>query len=164
MSPSPSLPTLSRRTAVHLGSASLALLVTLAASPAQAHTLASQETNKAIIKRLFEAGVTQGDEPFIMSLYAPEYVDRDAWTRHMPGPAGMPLSLSAFRAAFPDVTMTIDPLCAEGDLVAARVTWWDTHPPAGRHVAGRTMHIFRLADGLILEEWSSGWDWLTAAG
>jgi hypothetical protein len=44
-------------------------------------------------------------------------------------------------------------------MMAAVATWHGTHPPAGTHLMGRTMHVFRIANERIIEEWSTGWDW-----
>ena len=59
----------------------------------------------------------------------------------------------------PDVLATVDTLIAEADMVAARVTWRGTHPPAGTHIEGHTMHGFRIEQDHIVEQWSAGWDW-----
>ena len=32
--------------------------------------------------------------------------------------------------------------------------------PAGTHMVGRTMHLFRIDGGAIVEQWSAGWEWL----
>jgi predicted ester cyclase len=82
----------------------------------------------------------------------------------MPGPGGMPLTIDKFHAEFPDVTVTVEAIVAEDDLVATVATWRGTHPPAGTHLVGRTMHLFHIADELITEEWSTGWDWLAQRG
>lgn len=63
--------------------------------------------------------------------------------------------------AFPDMSLTVEHLVADGDLVAARVTARGTHtgdfegiPATGRtisHVA--EMDVFRIQDGKIVEVW-----------
>ena len=58
----------------------------------------------------------------------------------------------------------VDVEIAEGDLVATRKTWRGDHPGGGSHLLGRTIHLFRIADGQIAEEWSAGWEWLLAVG
>jgi predicted ester cyclase len=70
----------------------------------------------------------------------------------------------AFRESHPELTLTIDLVLAEADHVAAAATWGDFHPPAGMHVVGRTMHVFRIANEQISEEWSAGWEWLAQRG
>lgn len=153
--------TISRRSTFRLGSAGLATMLApasfLAAQGSDAETLAA---NKAIVQRLFAMGINLQDEDLIETIYAPDAVQRHAATRQAPGPAGMPIPLAAFRAAFPAVTATVNPIVGEGDLVAAHVVWHDTHLPTGSHVVGRSMHVFRLTGGQIAEQWSVGWDWI----
>ena len=155
------VPTLNRRTAVRLGSAGLAAAVSAGGQRSAAaleHT--ALEANKAIARRVFDDVFNERNVAALEELYAPDVVDRGAWARHMPGPAGMPVTLDRFHALFPDVTVTVDVAIAEDDLVATRETWRGTHPPAGTHVVGRTMHIFRIANEQIVEQWSTGWEWL----
>lgn len=157
--------TLSRRTTFRLGSAGLATMLASASSraaqPPDAATLAA---NKAIAQRVFAEGINRNDDSLIEMLYAPDAIVRHAATRRAPGPAGMPTSLSAFRAEFPDVSATVDLTIAEGDIVAAHVIWSGPHPPRGTHVVGRSMHLFRITGGQIAEEWSVGWDWIATNG
>ena len=156
------VPALSRRRAVRLGSAGLA--VTLAAGGQRSITARAEtslEANKAIARRLFEEGFNRRNQAALEELYAPDIVDYGAWARQMPGPAGMPITSDEFQALFPDLFATVDGAIAEEHLVAARVTWRGTHPPAGTHVVGRTMHVFHIEGGQIVAQWSAGWDWLT---
>ena len=153
---------LSRRSTVRLGSVGLAAaLVTRTALSAQASELATTEANKELVRLLFEVGVNNGDEALTTSLYSPNYVDRGSWSRQMPGPAGMPIPLREFRAEFPDVWVTLDSVIAEADFVATHESWRGSHPPAGSHLVGRTMHLIRIANDQIVEQWSVGWEWLT---
>jgi predicted ester cyclase len=66
------------------------------------------------------------------------------------------------RSAFPDFKGTIGELIAEGDLVAARVTWQGTHhgtffgvEPTGRTVSIQAMHFMRMVDGRTVEWWGT---------
>lgn len=156
---SPRMLALSRRAAVCLGGAGLVTALTPAFSEAsQATDATTLAANKAIVQRLFAEGINHDDENLTELLYRPDAISRNGTTRQAPGPAGMPLSLQAFRAEFPDVSATIDLTIAEGDLVATHVIWYGPHPPRGTHVVGRSMHLFRLAGAQIVEEWSVGWD------
>jgi len=157
--------TLTRRTAVRIGGGGLAAALALhERRSAKAHSLTTLEGNKVLVRRVFEEAVNSGNVAVIGELYAPDAVDRGSWARHMPGPAGMPLTVEQFHATFPDVMVTVDAAIAEDDLVATVATWRGSHPPAGTHVVGRTMHLFRFADGQIIEQWSAGWDWLAELG
>lgn len=157
--------TLNRRSAVRLGGGGLAAaLATHGLPSAEAQTLTILEANKALIHRVFEEAVNGDNDAVVAELYGPEFVDPALAARFLPRPAGMPLPIDAFHTMLPAVYATVEGLIAEGDLVAARVTWRGSHPPAGTHVVGRTMHLFRIADGQISEEWSAGWEWLAQCG
>lgn len=154
-----------RRTAVRIGGGSLAAALSLhVLRSAEAHSLTTLEGNKALVRRVFEEAVNGGNDALIEELYAPDFVDRGTWARQMPGPAGMPLTIAQFHGVFPDVTVAVEMTIAEDDLVATGAIWHGTHPPAGTHVVGRTMHLFRIANEQITEEWSTGWEWLAQRG
>ena len=155
-------PTLTRRAFGAL--AAVTVLATQASGSARAGDLSTLEENKALVRRLFEEAVNRGNAAVIGELYAAAFVKRGRPSGQMPGPVGMPVPFQEFRSAFPDVTVTVDAVVAEEDLVSTRATWWGTHPPAGSHVVGRTMHFFHIANGQIVEQWSTGWEWLVQRG
>jgi predicted ester cyclase len=86
---------------------------------------------------------------------------------HLPGAPG-PLEwpahqqyAAAFVAAFPDCYHVIEDQVADADNVVTRVTFKGTHtgplmdiPPTGRQVAMGGISWFRMANGLIAEEWT----------
>lgn len=68
---------------------------------------------------------------------------------------------AGYFTAFPDLHEEADLLLADGDRVAAHVTWTGTHlgefggiPATGKKVRVTGMRIFRVANGRIAEEWS----------
>jgi predicted ester cyclase len=70
-----------------------------------------------------------------------------------------------FRAAFPDGSMTIEDMIAEGEKVVTRKTYRGTHqgeflsiPPTGRHVSLGLIDIMRIVDGKVVEHWNVGDD------
>jgi predicted SnoaL-like aldol condensation-catalyzing enzyme len=152
---------LNRRMAVRIGSGSLVAAVALhERRSAEAHSLTIQEANKALVRRVFEEAVNGGNDAVIAELYAPELVKRGKPAPQMPGPAGMPLPIVHFHALYPDISVTVESTIAEDDFVASRAIWRDTYPPADEHTVGRTMHMFRITNGQIVEQWSTGWEWL----
>ena len=154
------LPTaLSRRNAIRVGGAA-GLLALGGGHPTRAEDASLLEANKALVQRVFAEVINDGDTDVLAEFYAPGFVNRDTSVRQELRPAGLPLPLAAFRAAFPAVTVTVDAAVAEGDFVATRESWRDRHPSAGTHLVGRTMHLFRIDAGQITEQWSAGWDWL----
>lgn len=152
---------LNRRATVRFGSGGIAAVLGLRGMrPTMAKELTTLESNKAIARRLFEEGVNGRNAAVQYEVYAGEAVDGGRWARRMPGPAGMPLTIAEFHAAFPDIYVSVEQIIANEDLVATRVAWHGTHPPAGTHVVGQTIHIFRIANARIVEQWSEGWEWL----
>lgn len=155
---------LSRRLALAQGSAALALLAARSPLSATAASPSPLDRQREIVQQLFTAGINAGDETLIATLYAPSPAATDAGVAAAPAPAGMPISLSAFRRAIPGILATIDDLVAEGNLVAARITWRGPHPPAGTHIEGQTLHLFHLEQDQITAQWAAGWDWLEERG
>lgn len=68
--------------------------------------------------------------------------------------------LAAVRAAFPDVTLTVEDVVAQDDRVAFRSTLSGTHrgsflgiAPTGTAVTVALLDLVRIADHRILEQW-----------
>jgi steroid delta-isomerase-like uncharacterized protein len=120
----------------------------------------SAEENKALVQRAADA-FNQGDMAAVDQLFAPDYVDHDRSRAGLPpGPEGIKLAWGMFRAAFPDLQITIEEMIAEGDKVAVRAVGRGTHqgelmgiPPTGRSVTVALMDINRIADGQLVERW-----------
>jgi steroid delta-isomerase-like uncharacterized protein len=119
------------------------------------------EENKAIVRRVYEI-VSTGDFE-----RAAEIVDQDAPDNELL-PDDPPARLidtfketfSEAREGFPDLSITIEDVMAEGDRVAARVVMRGTHrgefqgiTPTGKRVEGRAIDMFRISNGKIMEHW-----------
>lgn len=152
-----------RRTAV----LALALVVTAvplvvsSLAPAGAtQTAPTTEANKALVRRVFAEAFNQGNVAILDTLVAPGYVDHEAGPGAPPGPAAYKQFVTALRATFPDVRVTVEDLIAEGDEVTARVTWHGTQtgalgsiPPTGKSVTFTGIHIYRIRSGQLVEHW-----------
>lgn len=99
----------------------------------------------------------------------PEAVERfasESYRRHT-SPGAEPLDrneqvarLKGFRAAFPDITIEVEDVVADGDLLAFRSTMRGTHrgeilgiAPTGRQVAVGLVDMVRIEDGQFVEQW-----------
>ena len=120
------------------------------------------EENKALVRRFYDEVWNGGDVAFAHEVFAEDYVRHDLRpTEALPGPTGQQKIAADFRAAFPDLTMRLDLLVAEGDLVAARWTArgtntgaWGGQGPTGRAVEFCGVNIWRLHDGKAVEIWN----------
>lgn len=121
----------------------------------------STDTNKAVVRALYERGFNGGDEDAFQELYARDFLHHSKVLHDLPaGGEGERLSMLAFRAAMPDAHFEILDLIAEGDLVLARLhvtgsPVQDFGPTvrAGERFDSHAAALFRLEAGLLIEEW-----------
>jgi len=116
------------------------------------------EANKALIRAHYDATTNAYKPSVIDRQIAEDFVDHG--NPDVTGPEGVKTHIKALRAAFPDLSVTIEDIVAEGDLVAVRGTWRGTHqgtfrgvPPIGRKVEFSGMVFWRVAGGQIRERW-----------
>jgi steroid delta-isomerase-like uncharacterized protein len=100
-------------------------------------------------------------------IVAPNAIDHDpALPEPVVGPEGSKQLVAGYRAAFPDVRITIDDQIAEGDRVVTRWTARGTHKgdlwgisPTGNEATVTGITIDRIEGGQIVESWTN-WDTL----
>ena len=119
----------------------------------------SAEENKALARRAWE---TLADNPDVLDeVYAPDVV----W--HQPegdiqGLEEAEQFVAMIKAAFPDMSTTVEDVIAEGEKVVTRVRFRGTHqgetedfgPPTGKQIEQEGITIHRFEDGKIVEEWN----------
>lgn len=116
---------------------------------------------KDVYRRIIDA-ISRGDADALDELVAPDVVDHNPVPDQAPGVEGFKQWLVAARTSFPDFSGIVEDVIAEGDRVAARVTWRGTHeggflgiPPTGKRVSFPAFHIVRFADGRAVEWWGA---------
>ena len=122
----------------------------------------SIEDHKALIRRFYEEVWNKGNLDAADTIFADDYVRHDLRPGNpLPGPAGQKKIAADFRAAFPDLHMTIDVIVAEGDMIVARWTTegtntgqWGSIPPTGKRAKFSGVNIFRIANGKVVEIWN----------
>lgn len=133
------------------------------------HTM--ERDNEAVVRRLIDEFVNAGEYDVTDELFADGYVRHDPSASatadtETQGPASFREMIEGQRTAFPDLEVTIDEVCADGDLVTFRGTSRGTHEgtfmgidPTGEtiEVTGLAMH--RVQDGKLTETWAN-WDTL----
>lgn len=119
----------------------------------------SEEQNKALVRRLYEAS-SRGDLAAFDEILIPAFVDHNPDPGQPPGREGVKKGFTTFRSAFPDFEMRVEDMLAEGDKVAARVTVTGTHrgqfqgiAPTGRRVTIGVIDIIRCQGGKCVERW-----------
>ena len=121
----------------------------------------AQDENLAALGKLAEA-VSSGDLAVLDEVFAPNVVDHDPAPDQGPGPDGYKRFFSGLRAAFPDLTVTVDRLVQTETDIAMAYTIHGTHhgefagiAPTGRLITARGMQIARFEDSKIVERWGS---------
>ncbi len=119
-------------------------------------------------RRLLEESFNTGNFELLDQLIAPEALNHDpglpAQMRDLRGPDAVKRVVAMYRAAFPDVRMTVDDVIASGDKVVLRWHGEGTHrgelaglAPTGVHGSTSGISIDRWQDGKIVEVWAE-WD------
>ena len=115
--------------------------------------------NKALVRRFYAEVVSAGDLSRVEEFIAPEYLDHNAEDAGR-GPGALRGHIEALRRTFPDFSLQIDEVIAEGDKVVTRVSGCGTHRgewmkirPSGAVVRVKGINIDRIVDGRIVEHW-----------
>jgi predicted ester cyclase len=119
------------------------------------------EENKAIARRVYEI-ISTGDFGRAEEIVDEEAPDNELLPNDPPAKLidTFKETFSEARAAFPDLSVTVENVVAEGDRVATRVTMRGTHQgefqgiaPTGKRVEVKAMDMFRISEDKIVEHW-----------
>jgi len=117
------------------------------------------DKNKAVVRRVFTDILSQGKFEVAAEIYAKDYVNHET-TKDLGFDESEAVD-HGWRAAFPDLELTIEREIAEGDFVTVLWRGRGTNTGSGNGLAatgkkaeGRGISIFRVADGKIKEEWT----------
>jgi steroid delta-isomerase-like uncharacterized protein len=116
--------------------------------------------NKALVRRWFEEVWSKGRTDAIDEMLASDAIIRGLGP-DLRGPEEFKPFHAVYRAAFPDITIRMDDMVAEGDIVAARWSGTGTHrgdslgfPATGRQVNLTGMVFARVKNGKLVEGWN----------
>lgn len=117
----------------------------------------SQE-NKDLVRRFFEA-YSRHDVEAAVALVTEDVVNHHSTLQ---GRDGFREELAYWYAAFPDLSVTVEDVIAEGDRVAVRATARGTHggelmgmPASGKRIEVQEIDIARIEGGKIAEVWAA---------
>ncbi len=123
----------------------------------------SLEENKKLILDHYDA-FYRGDTEAMRKQLSADFVDHEMPPGTAQGPEPALRGREMLLQAFPDLSVKIEDIVAEGDRVAVRATWQGTHtglflplslPPTNRKVAITGMVFWRIRDGRIVERWAN---------
>ncbi len=117
--------------------------------------------NKAVVSRFVQEFKNNANHGIVDELFTVDFVHHLKDPRLPPGRDGIKAVGQAVVGGFPDVSVTVEDLLADGDRVIERTTATATHtgefngiPPTNGQVIWTEIHIYRLEDGKIAELWS----------
>lgn len=121
------------------------------------------ENAKEITRRVFEDLWTKGDLDVADRMFAGSFVGHDPnMSETIRGPDELKAYVRMYRAAFPDLNVTVDDQIAEGDRIVTRFSAHGVHrgelfgiQPTGNSVTIVGLVEDRIAEGRIVESWIS---------
>jgi steroid delta-isomerase-like uncharacterized protein len=129
------------------------------------HEPGSTEAITKVVSRIWEEIWNKGELEASDEVFSPNYVG------HLPmmevhGPAEFKQLVATYRAAYPDVHLTVEDIFGFGDRMAVRWVSRGTHlgammgvPPSGNRIEIMGISLFRIENGKVAEEWE-GFDTL----
>ena len=121
----------------------------------------SVEDNKALVQRLYDEVINQGNIDLTDEFFSEDFVEHEAFPG-LPttGPEAPKAAFAMLLAAFPDLQITPDEMIGEGDKVTVRATMSGTHkgefmgiPPTNKSFNAQIIDIIELHDGKATEHW-----------
>lgn len=150
--------------AVHVVANQLGLTQQITAGRSAPRSLTPEENN-AIAVKFFDAVWNEGDFGVLDTLIAPDADDHSTvggQPKTEKGSASFRAIVSMFRAAMPDIRLTIDDEVYAGDKVVHRwhLVGTDTGgvmgmPPSGKQLTFSGITTVRMRDGKIVERWAN---------
>ena len=113
-------------------------------------------SNADVIRRFEDEFKNKENHDIVDDLMAADFVHHAPFPGLPEGPAGMKAVGQFVVGAIDGISVTIDLLVEEGDLVADRVSASGTRRDNGEAVSWTENHIYKVRDGRIVEWWPEG--------
>lgn len=126
-------------------------------------------SNETVVRRWVEEMWNAADRSLCDDLIAERFIEhaRAPFSEDEPGegdgPAMMRSAMDWLLGQFPDLSMSVEAIVSDGDIVATRVRSEGTNtgplngvlPPTGKRFSSEQSHWFRLEGGKIVEHWAT---------
>jgi predicted ester cyclase len=121
-----------------------------------------EDENKTLVRRSLNDVWGRLDANAVDRYYAATFVDHSPNPGYSANRDGIKKLVGVYKKAFPNATLTIGDVLADGDQVAARFTFSGRNtgelqgmPPTHREVTALGLAICRVASGQIVESWEA---------
>ncbi len=111
------------------------------------------EENKAVQQRIIDEGINRKNLDLADELFSEEHELHPEAAGVARGPEGMKRAFAGLHEEFPGIQVEIESMVAEGDMVAARLTFSGTHAPTGERATWPEMVFARVSEGKAVESW-----------
>ena len=118
----------------------------------------SHQRNSEVFRTVMEEAFGKGNVAALDGLFASDA--REHQFGMPPTVEGLKGSIMSLRAAFPDLTLTVEEIVTDGDMVWGRATARGTHrgpfmgiAPTNREFAIQVFDLCRFDNGRIVEHW-----------
>jgi predicted ester cyclase len=119
------------------------------------------DENKRLTRRVLEEMFERGNLDAADELVHRDFVNHEAPSSNPQGPQGLKETVGWLRSLWGPMRFEVEDEIVEGDKVVARVVMHGRHvgeflgkPPSGKEFATKQIHIWRIADGRVIEHWS----------
>jgi predicted ester cyclase len=119
----------------------------------------SKEQNQAALRQVITEAYNKGNYNVLHDHFNPDFIEHQFGLH--PTLEGMQGDIQFLRTAFPDFTLTIEDMVADGEKVWMRLTARGTNrggfmgPPNGKTFEIAVFDVVRFEDGKVVEHWGS---------
>ena len=119
----------------------------------------SKEQNQAALRQVITEAYNKGHYNVLHDHFNPDFIEHQFGLH--PTLEGMQGDIQFLRTAFPDFTLTVEDMVADGEKVWMRLTARGTNrggfmgPPNGKTFEIAVFDVVRFEDGKVVEHWGS---------
>jgi len=119
------------------------------------------EENKRVAQRALDEVFAAGNLAALDEIFHPDFINHEAGPDTPPGREGLKVTVQWMRSSFGDLSYEVEDAIAEDDRVVLRVISRGRQtgefmgfPATGKEFAVNQIHVYRIADGKVLEHWA----------